>query len=103
MLSFRSVLEHTCAALPLSLSHVTHPFIQNIGRERAREAMVSISIATDQSTLVKRRAGDSTARSENAALYTGSSFGKHTRVLFVSWSLMTHRCPIYWVVGALAT
>eukprot|EP00116_Pleurobrachia_bachei_P016148 sb/3476410/ len=62
MLSFRSVLEqtssssrvleHTCAALPLTLSHVT--FIQNIGGERAREAMVSISIAADQTTLVKK-------------------------------------------------
>eukprot|EP00116_Pleurobrachia_bachei_P008705 sb/3468967/ len=67
MLSFRSVLEQTssrvleqtCAALPLS--HVT---------STVRKAMVSISIAANQSTLVKRRAGDRTARSENAALYS---------------------------------
>eukprot|EP00116_Pleurobrachia_bachei_P004843 sb/3465105/ len=47
-----------------------------ISGDRARKAMVSISIAADQSTLVKRRAGDRTARSENAALRTKLS--EHT-------------------------
>eukprot|EP00116_Pleurobrachia_bachei_P003470 sb/3463732/ len=59
MLSFRSVLEQTSSRV-----------LEQTCAAPSQSPMVSISIAADQSTLVKRRAGDRTARSENAALRT---------------------------------